>query len=642
MCADVMRALSDGFWRAPGGITTALRLGMKLANERLIELNRGAPQSQQARGSLSCIVVKDQSLVMAQAGPAIAYARSQGGAFERIEPPGRPAYAGVGHALEPHYSHFAWQPGDIFVLTGQGSRAQVDDALIEACMAKGDARLAAGYLNANVKRGQLTGVAVSVEATAAAAVSEPADDHAPTPVPVPIPPTASPAAQAVASADETQPASTGRAQMSHTLSTAGMAATAAMSNAARSVQRSLRTFGAQLLPARPTAAATERSRATLFLLVATAVLIPIVVAVAVGLAYYQLSGEAERQQLRNAALAQVESAKAATDPAEVKQSWSRALDAIAAYETRQPDDQASFGEDKNLAYTRLDQASRITRITPVTLATLAQPAGRRRVAAASLGVYVLDSGSNAADHYVLNAERTGISGKPLALSMSDVVTGAALQIKDIAWATPGNDRWRTEGALLFAEDRVMEYSSATTQVSPIALPDIEGARPGLVTSGELYNGTIYILDAQVGQIWRYTYQANQWTRSDTYFRSPFSVLRDAVDFAIDGAIYVLSKNGSVSKYFGRAPVTFNVTNLPVPLGAVTALAASGTDQTNGNVYIADTRNGAVFMLSKSGEFLKQFRAAGDAFIGLHDMAVDATSNTVYVVTPTQLYSFKGE
>jgi hypothetical protein len=264
------------------------------------------------------------------------------------------------------------------------------------------------------------------------------------------------------------------------------------------------------------------------------------------------------------------------------------------------------------------------------------------VAAASLGVYVLDTGSNHAAHYVLNAERTGISGKPLALDASEALTGTAPQIKDLAWATPGNDRWRTEGALLFAEDRVLEYSSATMQVSPIALPDIEGARPGQAVSGELYNGTIYILDAQVGQIWRYTYQANEWTRADTYFRSPFSVLRDAVDFAIDGAIYVLSKNGSVSKYFGRAPVAFNVTNLPVPLGTVVALAVSGTDQTNGNVYIADARNGAVFMLNKSGEFMKQFRAAEDAFVGMHDMAVDATSNTVYVVTPTQLYAFKGE
>jgi hypothetical protein len=73
---------------------------------------------------------------------------------------------------------------------------------------------------------------------------------------------------------------------------------------------------------------------------------------------------------------------------------------------------------------------------------------------------------------------------------------------------------------------------------------------------------------------------------------------------------------------------------------VVALAVSGPDQNSGNVFIADARHGAIFMLSKTGAFLKQYRAAGDVFVNLHDVSLDPTSNTLYVVTPTHLYSFK--
>ncbi len=49
MCADIARTLSDGYWRAPGGVTTALRLALSLANDRLIELNRGVPPASRRR-----------------------------------------------------------------------------------------------------------------------------------------------------------------------------------------------------------------------------------------------------------------------------------------------------------------------------------------------------------------------------------------------------------------------------------------------------------------------------------------------------------------------------------------------------------------------------------------------------------------
>src|SRR5664280_1477744 len=54
---EVTRVLSDAYWRAPGGLTTALRLSVKLANDRLVDLNRGVPPGNQTSGSLTCAVI---------------------------------------------------------------------------------------------------------------------------------------------------------------------------------------------------------------------------------------------------------------------------------------------------------------------------------------------------------------------------------------------------------------------------------------------------------------------------------------------------------------------------------------------------------------------------------------------------------
>ncbi len=641
MCADLLRTLSDAYWRAPGGVTTALRLAVKFANDRLIELNRGVPAGQQIQGSLTCAVINDYSLIIAQTGPAIAYARSRSGAFERIEPPdgrapdGR-APIGSGRNSEPSFTHFAWQPGDVIILTGAGSCANGFDPLIEACMSKGEPRMVAGYLNANVKQGKMIGVAFSVE-------GQPAKSPGVAPTPpsvIAAPPPVHLSAQKPVPELESTPAGERLSRMTQTLSTAGAVAATRMSNAARSVQRSLSTFGGQLLPD-STISSAEQSRAVMFGLAAIAVLLPIVVALVVGVLYFQFSGEAERQHLQNAARAQVETARAATDPAAIKSEWTEALDAIAAYEANNPADTESFAEEKRQAYAQLDRAAQITRIAPVTLSELAPASGRRRIAAASLGVYVLDTGANVAEYYVLNAERNAITGKPVpfALPAGMATTGRPI---DIAWATPSSSRWRTEGSILFGNGTLYEYNAATSQITPIELPSVGEARPAQVASGELYNDTAYLLDIGAGQIWRYTYQNSVFTRADTYFRSSFSQLKESVDFAIDGAIYVLSRNGAVSKYFDRAPIPFNITNLPMPFGDVVALAISGPDQNTGNVFIADARHGAIFMLSKTGAFLKQYRAVGDVFIGMQDISLDPTSNTLYVVTPTHLYSFKAD
>ena len=622
-CADVARTLRDGFVRAPGGVTSALRLAVKLANDRVLQLNKGIPPGQRLEGSISCALATAEGLIIAQAGPAIAFARSDSGAFEVIAPYDATSaqVIGISPSVDVQFNNFAAQPGDVFVLTGARSAVGVSDALISACMAKGDARMVAGYLNANIKQGRMIGIALSV-------------DVAPDSMT-----TAQPAAAAISAAPKQEPQATGHAGSPASGSLVGEAVKDSLSQTARSVQRSLSAFGARLLPQEAPAELEQRSHAVTFVLAAIAVLVPIIVGVAVATLYLQFSGEAERIRLRNDAQAQVQAARAVTDPAQARSDWARALEMISEYEAQNPDDRATFDEAKAQARARLDEINQVTRVQPILLAELGDDAPRR-IAASALGVYVLNTDASSADYYVLNAERTGTTGKKVSITFGEGVTTANAALVDVAWATTNDNRWRTEGAVLFNANQIFEYSSATGRASPMSIPADADATPVQVRSGQLYNNAMYLLDTGAGQIWRYPLAGDALASGNAYFRSAYGPLRESLDFAIDGAIYVLQRNGAILKYFSRQPMQFTLTGLPDQQWMrVAALALSGDNPNRGSVFVLDAGSGSVIELTKTGRFIRQYRGTQDEFVGAEDISVDRISNTLYVATRNRLYSF---
>lgn len=637
-CADIARTLNDAYERAPGGLTSALRLAINLANDRIIQLNKGVPPNQRLEGSISCALVTAESIIIAQAGPAIAFARADSGAFEVIAPYAESSIAqvvGVNPSVDVQFNNFFAQPGDVYVLTGLRSTVGVSDALISACMAKGDARMVAGYLNANVKRGRMIGVALSVDVAPDAPAASSSKVAAPRLTRTAAsgstsPASSPPATRAIAATD----ASPIPARPALRPALRSEAVRASVNQAARSIQRSLSALGGRLLPQEGPVEAEQRARTITFLLAAIAVLIPIAVAVLVTVLYFQFSGEAERLQLHSQAWAKVEAAMAAPDEALAKQRWSEALAAMADYEQKS-EDAVTFGEARAMARARLDEINRVTRVRPIYLAEL-EGNTPRRIAASALGVYVLNAAEHSAEYYVLNTDRTGIAGKKVAITFSKGLT-TSVPLADIAWATTNANRWRTEGAVLFSNTQIYEYSSATGRASPLPIPADADATPVQVQAGELYNNTVYLLDTGAGQIWRYPLAGNALGRGNAYFRAPYNPLRESLDFAIDGAVYVLQRNGAVLKYFNRQPVQFAVTGLPEPLNRVVAIAASGNDPNRGSLYLLDAGTGSVVELNKSGQFVRQYRGEGEEFLDAQDMTLDGTSNTLYIVAGNRLF-----
>ncbi len=651
-CSDITRALTDGYSRAPGGVTSALRLAIKLACDKVVQLNKGVIPTQRLEGSISCAVVSAESVVIAQTGPAIAYVHASNGAFERIQPQTAVAaqIVGAANSGDVSFDNVSHQPGNVYVLTGERSFPAQRDDVVNACMGKGDPRMVAGYLNANMKQGRMVGMAFGMLGQGAPEVvrtpkAAPASDAR-----TQRPPT--PAAEKPSTFQPAETVEEREAMVERGINFGGAASAmadraadvgAGLNQAAQSVKRSLSAFGGKMLPdTAPFEDKAQRSKTTMFALIATAVLVPIaLITIAVPL-YYQFSGEAERREAQKAIVSAVDAVKIAKSPTEIKTGWAQVLKQVDDYEKNNgsPEDAQRYAEVKTQARSQLDAIAKISRVQASGI-TQFQQAGRRKIAANSLGVFVLNIDIGNAEYMALTPDKTAlVSGKSFPVQFTGNISGG-LGLSDISWATNQNSRWRTEGAVMFGPRMVHEYNSATGRASPVPLPADENSLPTKTVAGELYNNQAYLLDAGTGQIWRYPVGPEGFVgKGSTYFRAPFDPLKQGVDLGIDGAIYVLSSNGSIQKFFNRQPQKFDIAGLPEPLGRPVAIAVSGNDPNKGSIYVLDAQQGAVFQFDKSGQFIKQFRGRGDEFINANDMSLDSASSTLFITTGDRLFSFK--
>ncbi len=134
-----------------------------------------------------------------------------------------------------------------------------------------------------------------------------------------------------------------------------------------------------------------------------------------------------------------------------------------------------------------------------------------------------------------------------------------------------------------------------------------------------FNNNLYVLDPGANTIFKY-----QWTAGG-YELGPTSYLdaRDAIDisgaidFAIDGDIFVLVDDGSILRFRGGSEIGFTIAGLE---GDALRASRIFTDPESESLYLADVANKRIVEIDKregtAGAFVRQFKYAGsDDFFG---------------------------
>jgi hypothetical protein len=257
-------------------------------------------------------------------------------------------------------------------------------------------------------------------------------------------------------------------------------------------------------------------------------------------------------------------------------------------------------------------------------------------------LYVLDAGTDRIFHHRL--DDLGEALLPDDQSLLVVSRGQAVEnisvgdLLAMAWMPAGGNR-QTSDLIVLNSTGLLEYNSSWgITSSALAAPSTPFGLPAAVDS---FFGNFYILDPPANKLWRYLPTADGYSATpESYFPADPPVdLTNAVDLAIDGAVYILYKDGRVSKFEGGQPAAFNLTGLDMPLNNPVSIFTAPNESVQ-HIYIADTGNHRVVQLNKDGSFVHQFRPRDGetiSFANLQDIFVDEIGGRLYVLDSNGLY-----
>ncbi|MDP3964198.1 MAG: hypothetical protein Q8Q20_00880 [bacterium] len=187
-------------------------------------------------------------------------------------------------------------------------------------------------------------------------------------------------------------------------------------------------------------------------------------------------------------------------------------------------------------------------------------------------------------------------------------------------------------ALIGLSDRTLvEYDAVSNTFTPLTITyqnqDTEFA--AIAT----YLNRAYFLDTKNNQIFRHQRAANAYASGVGWVNDENPELTDAVSMAIDGSVYVLHRNGNLSKFSsGALDQEFSLSTIDPALDSGTKVFTTTDTE---YIYILDTDGRRLLVFSKQGRLLNQYTSG--AFDNLKDFAIDEANKKAYILNSSTVY-----
>ncbi len=159
-----------------------------------------------------------------------------------------------------------------------------------------------------------------------------------------------------------------------------------------------------------------------------------------------------------------------------------------------------------------------------------------------------------------------------------------------------------------------------------------------------FNNNLYVLDPEANAIFKYQATAGGYEVGAVTYLDPRDEidLSEAIDFAIDGDIYVLFADGSVGQFRGGTPLAFKITGLD---GETVRAAKIFTEVDTDSLYLVDPSDKRIVEIDKregsEGAFVRQFKYAGsdDFFADIRDVWVSEIDGKLIVLGKDSIRQF---
>lgn len=154
-----------------------------------------------------------------------------------------------------------------------------------------------------------------------------------------------------------------------------------------------------------------------------------------------------------------------------------------------------------------------------------------------------------------------------------------------------------------------------------------------------YGNRIYVLNPEDNQIWRYTRTRDRFDGAEAY--NVDADLTNSVSLAIDGNIYVLNADGTVTKIFrGNEEDGFRLNKLPVePIENPTEIY---TELDMSQVYILEPSKQRVLVFYKDneGQLTYNNQYVLEDLTDIRDIYVDKDTNKIYLLDQSKVYELQ--
>ncbi len=148
-----------------------------------------------------------------------------------------------------------------------------------------------------------------------------------------------------------------------------------------------------------------------------------------------------------------------------------------------------------------------------------------------------------------------------------------------------------------------------------------------------YKSNLYFLDKKSGEIIKYPHLGNlKWDSPQLWLNSQTKKAIDSESIAVDGSVWVLNKNNSISRYHaGKYQETLKLDFFPYPKDFSKIFTLSDLSY----LYLLEPGQSRIVILNKTGQIIKQFQS--EKFDNLLDFAVSEDGKTIYLLNGLKVY-----
>lgn len=193
----------------------------------------------------------------------------------------------------------------------------------------------------------------------------------------------------------------------------------------------------------------------------------------------------------------------------------------------------------------------------------------------------------------------------------------------------------TKNSLLFLTETpsVAEFDVDAGNIEEI---DITFAKSDAeIADIKIYNDRLYVLDTKNNQIYKHTRTISGYSKGISWVNEGDFDISKATSFAIDGAVYILEKNGNVQKYLNGYIKDFALLQPSNPVESPTRIFTLVDYK---YLYILDPSNNRLLVFDKeSGELISQY--ISDKFTEMKDVYIDEVNKKIFLLCGDKIYGF---